>query len=131
VGDSARVNVASAVAVADDVDGGDERATAAQAPDEAGVVVMLVQQAQALQLETCRAEAAQQQPPRHRLEAQSNALAQDSPGEKVVQVPVLAWQVRQPKCAAAALQQNPPRQAPERQVEFKVHAAPVATLVLA
>ncbi len=104
---------------------------AEQVPAVAGVVEALAQQVQAVQLGVCRAEAAQQQPPRHRLEAQSNALAQDSPGEKVAQVPVLAWQVRQPKCAAAALQQKPPRQTPEGQVEFKVQAAPVATLALA
>ncbi len=104
---------------------------AVQVPAFAAVVEALDQQAQVVQPGFWMAEAAQQQPPRHWLEAQSKALAQDSPGEKVVQVPVLAWQVRQPKCAAAALQQKPPRQAPEGQVEFKVHAAPVATLVLA
>ncbi len=102
---------------------------AAQVPAVAGVVDALAQQVQAMQFGVCSAEAAQQQPPRHTLEAQSNALPQGSPGEKVAQEPVLAWQVRQPICAATALQQNPPRQAPEGQVEFKVQGRPVRATI--
>ncbi len=55
--------------------------TAVQAPAVAGVVEALAQQAQAEQLGASGAEAAQQQPPRQRLEAQSKLEAQASPGE--------------------------------------------------
>ena len=71
----------------------------------ASVVEALAQQVQAVQLGVCRAEAAQQQPPRHWLEAQSKALEQASPGENVTQVPEPGWQAVQPRRAAAALQQ--------------------------
>ena len=54
---------------------------AEQVPAVAGVVEALAQQVQAVQLGVCRAEAAQQHPPRHWLEAQSKALEQASPGE--------------------------------------------------
>ena len=54
---------------------------AAQAPAVAGVVEALAQHWQALQPAVCSALAAQQQPPRHRLEAQSKGEAQASPGE--------------------------------------------------
>ena len=62
----------------------------AQTPAVAGVVEALAQHWQALQLGVRMAEAAQQQPPRHWLEAQSKREAQDSPGELVAQEPVLA-----------------------------------------
>jgi hypothetical protein len=78
---------------------------AEQVPAVAGVLEALAQQAQAVQPGVWMAEAAQQHPPRHRLEAQSKALEQDSPGEAVAQYPEPGWQTWQPTRAAAALQQ--------------------------
>ena len=92
---------------------------AVQEPAEAAVVEALDQQAQAVQPGVWRAAAAQQQPPRHWLEAQSKFEAHASPGEYVWQEPVAEEQALQPIRAAAALQQKPPRQAPEGHEELE------------
>ena len=97
-----------------------------QAPARDGGVEALARQAQAAQPSVCTADAAQQQPPWHRLVAQSKGEAQGSPGEKVAQEPVPGWQARQPREAAAGEQQEPDRQAPEEQVALEEQGAPGA-----
>ena len=61
--------------------GGRAAVEAAQLPAVEGVVEALDQQVQAVQLGVCKATEAQQHPPRHTVEAQSNWEPQGSPGE--------------------------------------------------
>ena len=95
-----------------------------QAPADAAVVPLLAQHPQEAQPRVSRAEAEQQQPPRHWLEAQSEAVSQGSPGEKVAQVPRKKWQALQPRRAAVGVQQMPLRQAPEVQLLLLAHREP-------
>ncbi len=98
---------------------------AAQAPAvESGAAEELDQQAQAVQARVCRAEGAQQQPPRQELEAQSKGEAQGSPGERVAQEPLPGKHALQPMAVAVALQQKPPLQAPEAQVALEAQGEP-------
>jgi hypothetical protein len=83
-----------------------------QAPALAAVVDAFAQQPHAVQPGASSVEAAQQQPPAHRLVPQSAAEAQGSPGEKRTHEPVPGRQAAQPSAAAVALQQKPPRHAP-------------------
>lgn len=78
---------------------------AAQVPAVAGVVALVAQHWQAVQLGESMAEAVQQHPPRHWLEAQSKLEVQGSPGEPKRQPPNGGTQVTQPKRAAVAEQQ--------------------------
>jgi hypothetical protein len=86
----------------------------------AGVVVPLPpQHLQAPQpAENCvkTAAALQQQPPRHRLEAQSKCPPQASPGMRATQVPLPRAQAPHPACTAVGLQHTPPRQVPDAQL---------------
>ena len=97
-------------------------------PAVAGVVVAFSQHLQAVHPAVARAEAEQQQPPRHWLEAQSKALAQASPGEKVAHEPLPGKQPLQPMASAVALQQKPPLQAPEGQEELEAQGEPEAVI---
>ena len=87
-----------------------------QAPAVAAVVDALAQQPQAAQ-PTGDTPAVQQQPPRHRWEAQSKLEAHASPAVKRWHEPMPTSQARQPALTALGAQQKPPRQAPEAQNE--------------
>lgn len=68
-----------------------------------------------------RADPAQQQPPRHKSEAQSADTAHVSPGERVRHEPVCSAQPLQLSALATALQHAPPRHTPEAHVALTVH----------
>ena len=95
-----------------------------QAPAVEAVVEALAQQEQLAQPSVCRAEAAQQQPPRHRLVPQSAAEAQASPGELSRQVPDPKEQAAQPCFAAFTEQHTSPLHTPEAQESPVAQAAP-------
>jgi hypothetical protein len=76
-----------------------------QEPAVVAVVPFEDQQRQDRQPTVCTAEEEQQQPPRHRFDAQSKLEAQDSPGEYVRQEPEPGAQPVQPARRAVEEQQ--------------------------
>ena len=82
---------------------GDAEDTAVEEHDPAvaAVVVVFDQHVHAVQPAVSIADAEQQQPPRHILDAQSGEIAHASPGEKVRHEPLCSSQPAQPNRAAA------------------------------
>ncbi len=70
------------------------------------------------------ADAAQQQPPRHRLVTQSKEEVQVSPGLTVRHAPFEDAHDEQPRAAEELEQQLPPRHAAEAQVELTAQEEP-------
>jgi hypothetical protein len=99
---------------------------AAHAPALLAFAPAAAQQPHAVQPGVSSADAAQQQPPRHRPLPQLNALAQASPGENAMQAPSKGAHASQPARAALALQHAPPRHAPEAHAASAAQGAPAA-----
>lgn len=105
-------------------------AGAAHVPAVAAVVDALAQHRQEVQPTVCKADAAQQQPPRQVLVPQSKAEAQGSPGELRRQEPEPGKQPLHPERSAVREQQTLERQAPVAQEALLVQAEPGARAVV-